>query len=37
MERLATILGFGDDSVQNYALDSIQLLQLDLYNAETNQ
>lgn len=37
MERLATVLGFGSDSVSNYALDSIQLLQLDMYNAETNQ
>lgn len=33
LEHLALILGYGDDTLtSNYVLDSINLLQLDLYN-----
>jgi hypothetical protein len=33
LDRLTTILGFGDDTLtQNYQLDSLRLWQVDLFN-----
>ncbi len=33
IERLAKLMGFADDTITpSYALDSIQLIQIDLYN-----
>jgi hypothetical protein len=33
IERLASVMGYGDESLtEYYRLDSVQMLQLDLYN-----
>jgi hypothetical protein len=33
VERLAKLMGYADDTITpSYALDSIQLIQIDLYN-----